>query len=58
MNFPSWPHETTPLHAACNYCRSIEVVEVLLDAGADVNARNKYGKMSLLKTLDPEDIHK
>jgi len=58
INFSTWPHETRPLHAACNYCRSIEVVEALLNAGADVNAKNKYDETALLIALDPQDIYK
>jgi len=36
---------TTPLHAATNYCHCtpVENIKVLLDAGADIKARNEAG---------------
>lgn len=37
----------TPLHAAC-YKKDFRLFEVLLRAGADINARDKYGNSPLM----------
>jgi MYND finger/Ankyrin repeats (many copies) len=38
---------STPLHLACQFGKSYDV-EMLINAGADVNARNRYGRTPLL----------
>jgi Ankyrin repeats (many copies) len=38
---------STPLHLACQFGKAYEV-EMLINAGADVNARNRYGRTPLL----------
>jgi len=55
VNFPSFSDGTTPLHSACRNGRSAGAVKVLLDAGADVNARNKDGATALFLVLNSED---
>jgi ankyrin repeat protein len=44
----------TPLHIAAFFCRT-EIVEVLLDNGADKNARNGTGKNALETVAGPFD---
>jgi len=56
MNLLSWPDEETALHAACSSGKSIRVVKVLLDAGANVNARSKSGETALLLLIKSKDI--
>jgi len=41
-------NKSTPLTVACYHCRSIEVVEELLKAGANVNHIDRYGQTPLL----------
>jgi len=55
INLPSFLNGITPLHAACENCRSAGAVKVLLDAGADVNARNKDGETALFLVLNSKD---
>jgi len=43
------------LHAACYHCRSIEVVEELLNAGANVNVASKQGKTPLLRLAEYQE---
>jgi len=57
VNLLSTPDKDTALHAACTFGRSVEVVEALLNAGANVDIRNKYGATALLLILDPEGTY-
>jgi len=41
----------TPLHAACEYGKSPELVEILLAAGADVNIKAAFGSTPLTNIL-------
>jgi ankyrin repeat protein len=36
------------------YCGHIEIVKLLLEKGADIDAINNYGKTALMLTLCPE----
>lgn len=40
-------YDRTPLHSACLYYKA-EIVSLLLDHGADVNKKNKFGKWTAL----------
>jgi len=57
VNFLSWPDENTALHGACTSGKRVEVVEALLNAGANVDTRNKYGVTALILILDAEATH-
>lgn len=39
---------STPLHIACDELKDITIIEILVDAGADVNAVNNDDEMPLL----------
>jgi len=48
---------TTALHAACDHCISVEIVEALLQAGAQVDLQDHDGRTPLLQLLaHPKDI--
>ena len=47
------PGGSTPLHHAAGY-GSVEIVTLLLDAGADVNAKNRRGSTPLFWAIDDE----
>ena len=39
---------STPLHIACDELKDLTIIEILVDAGADVNAVNNDDEMPLL----------
>lgn len=43
VNEGDWDRDATPLHLACAK-GNLETIELLIDYGADVNRRNKYGR--------------
>jgi len=61
VNHPSWLNHETALHVACSNARSVEVVEELLKAGANVHIRNIRGETALLRLAqsdNPSSEHK
>ncbi|XP_024909615.1 ankyrin repeat and SOCS box protein 6 [Cynoglossus semilaevis] len=48
-------HESSPLDLATEEAERLPCLQALLDLGADVNARDKYGKTPLLHALSSSD---
>jgi len=56
VNLSLWPYYGTVLHAACSFGQSVEVVEALLDAGADVHERRWSDQTALNEILNAKDV--